>query len=134
MCINPEFLREGFAVEDFMKPDRIVIGTQSEEARKILGELYGPYVRQGNPIIFMDERSAELTKYAANAFLATKISFMNEMAILCEKFGADVDMIRMVSARMIVSVSGSYFPASVTRKLFPQGCESTDQILFGCAV
>ncbi|GAB4202349.1 MAG: UDP-glucose/GDP-mannose dehydrogenase family protein [Bacteroidia bacterium] len=92
---NPEFLREGFAVDDFMKPDRIVIGTQSEKAKKILTELYKPFVRQGNPIIFMDERSSELTKYAANAFLALKISFMNEIANLCEKAGADVDMIRL---------------------------------------
>src|SRR5438270_5902175 len=91
---NPEFLREGVAVDDFMKPDRIVIGTSSERAKKALSELYGPYVRQGNPIIFMDERSAELTKYAANSFLATKISFMNEIAQLCERVGADVDMVR----------------------------------------
>ncbi|MBD0280163.1 MAG: UDP-glucose/GDP-mannose dehydrogenase family protein, partial [Flavisolibacter sp.] len=77
---NPEFLREGVAVEDFMKPDRVVIGTTSERAKKLMGELYAPYVRQGNPIIFMDEPSAELTKYAANSFLATKISFMNEVA------------------------------------------------------
>src|SRR5215217_6311841 len=89
---NPEFLREGVAVEDFMKPDRIVIGTTSERAQKVLLEIYGPYMRQGNPIIFMDERSAELTKYAANAFLATKISFMNEIAQMCEKLGSDVDM------------------------------------------
>src|SRR6476661_4994998 len=82
---NPEFLREGVAVDDFMKPDRIVIGTTSERAKVLLTELYGPYVRQGNPIIFMDERSAELTKYAANAFLATKISFMNEIAQVCER-------------------------------------------------
>ncbi len=87
---NPEFLREGVAVEDFMKPNRVVIGTDSERAKKILGELYAPFVRQGNPIIFMDERSAELTKYAANSFLATKISFMNEIAQLCERLGADV--------------------------------------------
>ncbi len=91
---NPEFLREGLAVEDFMKPDRVIIGTNSERAKKILNELYAPFVRQGNPLIFMDERSAELTKYAANSFLATKISFMNEIAILCERLGADVDMIR----------------------------------------
>ena len=77
---NPEFLREGFAVDDFMKPDRVVIGTTSARARKLMEELYRPFTRQGNPIIFMDERSAELTKYAANAFLATKISFMNEIA------------------------------------------------------
>ncbi len=92
---NPEFLREGFAVDDFMKPDRIVIGTQSEKAKKNLSELYQPFVRQGNLIIFMDERSAELTKYAANAFLAMKISFINEIANLCEKVEADVDMVRI---------------------------------------
>src|SRR5918993_1473280 len=91
---NPEFLREGVAVEDFMKPDRVVIGTESERARKVMNDLYLPFVRQGNPIIFMDERSAELTKYAANSFLATKISFMNEIAQLCERLGADVDMVR----------------------------------------
>ena len=82
---NPEFLREGFAVDDFMKPDRVVIGCSSERARKVMDELYRPFVRQGNPILFMDERSAELTKYAANAFLATKSTFMNEIANFCEK-------------------------------------------------
>ncbi len=91
---NPEFLREGVAVQDFLKPERVVVGTQSERAKKIMEELYLPFIRQGNPVIFMDERSAELTKYAANAFLATKISFMNEIANLCEKVGADVDMVR----------------------------------------
>jgi UDPglucose 6-dehydrogenase len=91
---NPEFLREGVAVEDFMKPDRVVIGTTSEKAKKVMEKLYAPLVRQGNPIIFMDERSAEMTKYAANAFLAMKITFMNEIANLCEKAGADVDAIR----------------------------------------
>ncbi len=91
---NPEFLREGAAVEDFMKPDRVVIGTSSEKAKAVMQKLYEPFVRQGNPIIFMDEKSAELTKYAANSFLAAKISFMNEVAILCEKLGADVDMVR----------------------------------------
>ena len=91
---NPEFLREGVAVDDFMKPNRVVIGTSSEKAKKILGELYAPFVRQGNPVIYMDERSAELTKYAANAFLATKISFMNEISQMCERLGADVDMVR----------------------------------------
>src|SRR5688500_14648076 len=91
---NPEFLREGVAVEDFMKPERVVIGTSSPRARKLMETLYSPYVRQGNPLVFMDERSAELTKYAANSFLATKISFMNEVANLCELLGADVDAVR----------------------------------------
>ena len=120
---NPEFLREGVAVEDFMKPDRVVIGTQSEKARKLMGELYGPYVRQGNPIIYMDERSSELTKYAANSFLATKITFMNEVANLCELVGADVDMVRKgigsderIGRRFLfpgVGYGGSCFPKDV---------------------
>ena len=120
---NPEFLREGFAVDDFMKPDRVVIGTESEKAREILEELYKPYVRQGNPIIFMDERSAELTKYGANAFLATKITFMNELANLCEKLGADVDMVRIgmgsddrIGKRFLfpgIGYGGSCFPKDV---------------------
>lgn len=120
---NPEFLREGVAVDDFMKPDRIVIGTQSEQAKKLMTELYAPYVRQGNPIIFMDERSAELTKYAANSFLATKISFMNEIANLCELLGADVDAVRKgigsderIGKRFLfpgVGYGGSCFPKDV---------------------
>lgn len=120
---NPEFLREGFAVEDFMKPDRVVIGTSSSRARKIMEELYMPFVRQGNPIIFMDERSAELTKYAANSFLATKISFMNEVANLCELLGADVDQVRMgigsderIGKRFLfpgIGYGGSCFPKDV---------------------
>ncbi len=120
---NPEFLREGVAVDDFMKPDRIVIGTTSERAQKLLTELYAPYVRQGNPIIFMDERSAELTKYAANAFLATKISFMNEIAQICERLGADVDMVRRgigsddrIGKRFLfpgIGYGGSCFPKDV---------------------
>ena len=105
---NPEFLREGLAVEDFMKPDRVIIGTSSEKAKKILSDLYAPFVRQGNPLIFMDERSAELTKYAANSFLATKISFMNEIAILCERLGADVDMVRRGLGVMIASAKDFY--------------------------
>ena len=123
MVSNPEFLREGVAVEDFMKPDRVVIGTSSERARKVMGELYGPFVRQGNPIIFMDERSAELTKYAANSFLATKITFMNEIALLCEKLGADVDMVRRgvgsderIGKRFLfpgIGYGGSCFPKDV---------------------
>ncbi len=91
---NPEFLKEGAAIDDFLKPDRVVIGTNSEHARKIMAELYGPFVRTENPILYMDPRSAELTKYAANAMLATRISFMNDMALLCERVGADVDAVR----------------------------------------
>ena len=120
---NPEFLREGVAVEDFMKPDRVVIGTNAERARKLMSELYAPFVRQGNPIIFMDERSSELTKYAANSFLAMKISFMNEIAQLCERMGADVDMVRRgigsderIGKRFLFSgigYGGSCFPKDV---------------------
>ncbi|MBP6531779.1 MAG: UDP-glucose/GDP-mannose dehydrogenase family protein [Bacteroidia bacterium] len=120
---NPEFLREGFAVDDFMKPDRVVIGTQSERAKKVMTELYGPFVRQGNPVYFMDERSAELTKYAANAFLATKITFMNEIANLCEKVGANVDSVRIgigtddrIGKRFLfagIGYGGSCFPKDV---------------------
>lgn len=120
---NPEFLREGFAVDDFLKPDRVVIGSSSDKAKKIMEELYKPYVRQGNPIIFMDERSAELTKYAANAFLATKITFMNEIANLCEKLGADVDAVRIgigsderIGKRFLfpgIGYGGSCFPKDV---------------------
>ncbi len=120
---NPEFLREGVAVEDFMKPDRIVIGTSSDRAKEMLTELYAPYVRQGNPIVFMDERSAELTKYAANAFLAVKISFMNEIAQMCERLGADVDMVRKgigsderIGKRFLfpgIGYGGSCFPKDV---------------------
>jgi len=91
---NPEFLREGYAVDDFMKPDRVVIGTKSQKARDLMEELYKPFMRQGNRMIFMDEKSAELTKYASNAFLATKITFMNEVANYCMEVGADVDMVR----------------------------------------
>ena len=91
---NPEFLKEGVAVADFMKPDRVVIGTRSERAKKMMEQLYEPFVRQGNPLIFMDERSSEMTKYAANAYLATRITFMNEIANLCERTGANVDMVR----------------------------------------
>jgi len=120
---NPEFLREGFAVDDFLKPDRVVVGTSSERAQHIMEELYKPYVRQGNPIIFMDEKSAELTKYAANAFLATKITFMNEIANLCELLGADVDKVRIgigtdtrIGKRFLfpgIGYGGSCFPKDV---------------------
>lgn len=92
---NPEFLREGVAVEDFMKPERVVVGTSSPRAAEVMTELYQPFVRQGNPILVMDERSSEMTKYAANAFLATKITFMNEIANLCERVGANVDKVRI---------------------------------------
>lgn len=94
VCSNPEFLKEGAAVDDFMKPDRLVCGIESEEARPVLEELFEPFVRTGNPLIFMDIESAELTKYAANAMLATRISFMNQIALLCERTGADVNMVR----------------------------------------
>ena len=94
MCSNPEFLKEGAAVDDFMKPDRVVLGVESEFARNVMSEIYAPFVRTGNPIIFMDIASAEMTKYAANGMLATRISFMNEVANLCERVGANVDMVR----------------------------------------
>ncbi len=120
---NPEFLREGMAVEDFMKPERVIIGTRNEKTKNILNELYEPFVRSGNPIYFMDERSAEMTKYAANSFLATKISFMNEIANLCELTGADVDKVRIgigsdsrVGKRFLfpgVGYGGSCFPKDV---------------------
>ncbi len=120
---NPEFLREGVAVDDFMKPDRVVIGTNSEKAKRVMEKLYAPLVRQGNPIIFMDERSAEMTKYAANAFLAMKITFMNEIANLCEKAGANVDDIRRgigtdsrIGKRFLfagIGYGGSCFPKDV---------------------
>lgn len=120
---NPEFLREGLAIEDFMRPERVVIGTESPRARKIMEMLYAPFVRQGNPVLFMDLRSAELTKYAANSFLATKISFMNEIANLCELLGADVDLVRKglgtdsrIGKRFLfpgIGYGGSCFPKDV---------------------
>lgn len=120
---NPEFLREGVAVDDFMKPDRVVVGTSDERAKKIMTDLYAPFVRSGNPVIFMDEKSAELTKYAANSFLAVKISFMNEIARLCERLGADVDMVRKgigsderIGKRFLfpgIGYGGSCFPKDV---------------------
>jgi UDPglucose 6-dehydrogenase len=120
---NPEFLREGVAVDDFMKPDRVVVGTTSERAKLFMTELYAPFVRQGNPVLFMDEPSAELTKYAANSFLATKISFMNEISQLCERLGADVNMVRRgigsderIGKRFLfpgIGYGGSCFPKDV---------------------
>ena len=120
---NPEFLREGVAVDDFLKPDRVVIGTDSERAKEIMGELYRPFVRQGNPVVFMDIRSAEMTKYAANSYLATRITFMNEIANLCEKLGANVDDVRKgmgsdsrIGKRFLfpgVGFGGSCFPKDV---------------------
>ena len=120
---NPEFLREGMAVDDFMKPERVVIGTSNEKTKELLSLLYEPFIRSGNPIYFMDERSAEVTKYAANSFLATKISFMNEIANLCEHVGAEVDKVRIgigsdsrIGKRFLfpgVGYGGSCFPKDV---------------------
>jgi UDPglucose 6-dehydrogenase len=120
---NPEFLREGYAVDDFLKPDRVVIGVGSDRAEEVMTRLYNPFIRQGNPLIVMDERSAELTKYAANAFLATKITFMNEIANFCEKVGADVDKVRRgigtdtrIGPRFLfpgIGYGGSCFPKDV---------------------
>ncbi len=141
---NPEFLREGVAVEDFMKPERVVVGTRSDRAKKLMEELYEPFVRQGNPVLFMDERSAEVTKYAANAFLATKISFMNEIANLCELVGADVDNVRKgvgtdsrIGKRFLfpgVGYGGSCFPKDVqalyhTSKLYNYNFSILDSVM-----
>ncbi|SDR75525.1 UDPglucose 6-dehydrogenase [Formosa sp. Hel1_31_208] len=130
---NPEFLREGFAVDDFLKPERIVIGSSSQRATKLMEKLYKPFVRSGNPIIIMDERSAELTKYAANAFLATKITFMNEIANFCEKVGADVDKVRVgmgtdsrIGKRFLfpgIGYGGSCFPKDV-KALYKSGMDN----------
>ena len=128
---NPEFLKEGAAVNDFMKPDRIVIGTRSPRARALMEDLYAPFIRTGNPLIVMDERSSELTKYAANSFLATKVSFMNDIANLCEKVGADVDLVRKgmgTDARIGmqflfagIGYGGSCFPKDVAALLNTSG-------------
>lgn len=131
---NPEFLREGYAVDDFMKPDRVVVGCSSDRAQQIMSDLYKPFVRQGNPVIFMDEKSAELTKYAANSFLATKITFMNEIANFCEIVGADVDMVRRgmgtdtrIGSRFLfpgIGYGGSCFPKDV-QALYKSGKENS---------
>ncbi|WP_223032312.1 UDP-glucose dehydrogenase family protein [Hanstruepera marina] len=131
---NPEFLREGFAVDDFLKPERIVIGSSSERATQLMEKLYKPFVRSGNPIIVMDEKSAELTKYAANSFLATKITFMNEIANFCEKVGADVDKVRIgmgtdsrIGKRFLfpgIGYGGSCFPKDV-KALYKSGQENS---------
>lgn len=130
---NPEFLREGFAVDDFLKPERIIVGSSSERATELMQKLYKPYVRSGNPIIIMDERSAELTKYAANSFLATKITFMNEIANFCEKVGADVDKVRVgmgtdsrIGKRFLfpgIGYGGSCFPKDV-KALYKSGVDA----------
>lgn len=130
---NPEFLREGFAVDDFLKPERIVVGASSDKAIKLMEKLYKPYVRSGNPIIVMDEKSAELTKYASNAFLAAKITFMNEIANFCEKVGADVDKVRIgmgtdsrIGKRFLfpgIGYGGSCFPKDV-KALHKSGLEN----------
>ena len=135
---NPEFLREGVAVDDFMKPDRVVIGASSDRAKKQMGDLFAPFVRQGNPVIYMDEASAELTKYAANSFLATKISFMNEIAQLCERMGADVDMVRKgigsddrIGKRFLFSgigYGGSCFPKDVQALIQSSAAQGYDSI------
>ena len=128
---NPEFLKEGAAVNDFMKPDRIVIGTRSPRARALMEDLYAPFIRTGNPLIVMDERSSELTKYAANSFLATKVSFMNDIANLCEKVGADVDLVRKgmgtdarIGTQFLfagIGYGGSCFPKDVAALLNTSG-------------
>jgi len=127
---NPEFLREGFAVDDFLKPERIIVGSSSDRASQLILKLYKPFVRSGNPIIIMDEKSAELTKYAANSFLATKITFMNEIANFCEKVGADVDKVRVgmgtdsrIGKRFLfpgIGYGGSCFPKDV-KALYKSG-------------
>jgi UDPglucose 6-dehydrogenase len=141
---NPEFLKEGVAVEDFMKPERVVIGTSSKKAEGIMELLYEPFVRQGNPVIFMDERSAEMTKYAANSFLATKISFMNEVANLCERVGADVDQVRRgigtdsrIGKRFLfpgLGYGGSCFPKDVQALHFTAAQNEYDFSILGAVM
>ncbi len=133
---NPEFLREGFAIEDTLKPERIVIGTSSDYVKDIMTDLYQPFVRTGNPILLMDEKSAEVTKYAANSFLATKISFMNDLANYCEKVGADIEKIRLgigtdsrIGKRFLfagIGYGGSCFPKDVRALLFSSKQEDSE--------
>ena len=132
---NPEFLREGFAVDDFMKPDRVVIGASSDRARDLMESFYKPFMRQGNRMIFMDEKSAELTKYASNAFLATKITFMNEVANFCKKVGANVDMVRLgmgtddrIEYSILISWNGLWWI------LLSKGCAGTSPKRFECGM
>lgn len=133
---NPEFLKQGAAVEDFMKPDRVIIGSSAQKASDIMKELYAPFVRTGNPILIMDVKSAEMTKYAANSFLATKISFINEIANICEKVGADIEMVRQgmcaderIGSRFLfpgLGYGGSCFPKDIKaliRTAVEYGCE-----------
>ena len=140
LCSNPEFLKEGAAVDDFLKPDRVVLGVESEHARTVMGELYSPFVRTGKPIIFMDIPSAEMTKYAANAMLATRISFMNEIASLCERVGANVDHVRKgigsdprIGASFLFpgpGYGGSCFPKDVKALIrTAEECEAPLQVL-----
>jgi UDPglucose 6-dehydrogenase len=133
---NPEFLREGFAVEDAMKPERVVIGTSSDWVKEKLTDLYQPFVRSGNPVYFMDEKSSELTKYAANSFLAAKISFMNDLSKYCEKVGANIDMVRLgmgsdsrIGKRFLfagIGYGGSCFPKDVQALAYSASQEDID--------
>ena len=126
---NPEFLKQGAAVDDFMKPDRVVIGAEDPRGAELMVTLYQPFTRTGAPIMVMDCASAELSKYAANALLASRISFMNEIANVCEKFGADVDRVRQAVGSTVASVHRFFSPVSGTAELLPEGCQGTDSVL-----